>query len=239
MTEQAQAPRITFFATPPHSCPYLPDQHASTIFADPRVRMNFRLHTLLSRHGFRRSGAHVYRPQCADCHACIAVRVVVDAFQPHRTDRRCLMRNQQLILVDRPAEYDAEHFALYRKYLGSRHAGGGMDDPTPTSYLDFLTAAWARTRFLEFRDGATLLAVAVIDELEDGLSATYTFFDPDVNSRGLGRFAILRQIELARARGLPWLYLGYWIAASRKMSYKTHFQPLEYFVEGRWRRTLV
>lgn len=239
MTEPTKTTGLTFYATTPHACPYLPEQQAVTVFADPRVPMNVRLHTLLSQHGFRRSGAHLYRPHCAPCHACVPVRVVVDEFEPRRIDRRCLARNLDLVLVDRPAGFDEEHFALYRKYIGQRHAGGGMDDPSPDSYRQFLTSAWARTRFLEFRAGATLLAVAVIDELDDGLSATYTFFDPAASARSLGRFAVLSEIELARARRLPRLYLGYWIAASRKMSYKTQFQPLEYFRDGQWRRQIV
>jgi arginine-tRNA-protein transferase len=233
---QAQRGRLTFFATPPHPCSYLPEREATTVFADPRARIDTRVYSKLARHGFRRSGSHVYRPQCVSCAACVPVRVLVDEFVPRRNDLRTLRDNADLALVDRPAGFEAAHFDLYRRYIAARHPGGGMDNPEPSSYLAFLTTPWVRTRFLELRAAERLLAVAVVDELEDALSAVYTFFEPDAGPRSLGRYAVLREIELARARGMRWLYLGYWIEACAKMSYKAHFQPLEYFIDGNWRR---
>lgn len=233
---QAQRAALTFFATPPHPCSYLPAREATTVFADPRARIDGRVYSKLARYGFRRSGAHVYRPQCVSCAACVPVRVVVDEFKPRRNDLRALKRNADLTLVSRPAGFDPAHFDLYRRYIAQRHPGGGMDNPEPSSYLGFLTTPWASTRFLEFRAASRVLAVAVVDELDDALSAVYTFFDPDAASRSLGRYAVLREIELARARGSRWLYLGYWIEGCAKMAYKVHYQPLEYFIGGDWRR---
>jgi arginine-tRNA-protein transferase len=133
-----------------------------------------------------------------------------------------------------PAHLDAEHFDLYRRYIAGRHSGGGMDNPSAQQYMEFLTASWCETRFLEIRLRERLLAIAVIDVMGDALSAVYTFYDPDLPRRSLGKFAVLQEIAAARAEGRRWLYLGYWIEGCRKMRYKTDYQPLEYFFNGRW-----
>jgi leucyl-tRNA---protein transferase len=233
---QPPRPNLGFFLTPPHKCGYLPGRNAVTIFVDPRRRPNVRTYTTLSQHGFRRSGDHVYRPQCPTCNACVPVRVPVDEFLVRRAQRRTLQANADITLIPKAPVFQSEHYALYERYIAARHAGGSMENPEPESYLEFLTASWADTVFYEFRANSRLLAVAVVDHLEDGLSAVYTFFDPQDNARSLGRLAILKQIELARALQLRWLYLGYWIDACQKMSYKDEYQPLEYFRAGVWRR---
>jgi arginine-tRNA-protein transferase len=133
------------------------------------------------------------------------------------------------------AEFDSAHFELYRRYITARHAGGGMENPNPDSYMDFLTASWASTNFYEVRRADALVAVAVVDHLNDALSAVYTFFDPELPRLSLGRFAILKEIELARELKLKWLYLGYWIRACRKMSYKVDYAPHQYYLDGAWR----
>lgn len=229
-----QIRRLAFYATPEHPCSYLPGRTARTLFADPTVRLNSEIYSRLSLYGFRRSGRHIYRPSCPACDACIPVRIPVQGFRARRRQRRSWRRNDDLRVVPREPQFDPEHFELYRRYISARHPGGGMDNPDPSQYLDFLTAPWSETVFYEFRAGAELMAVAVTDHLEHGLSAVYTFFDPDRPRRGLGTHAILWQIEECRRLGLPWLYLGYWIAESPKMAYKMQFQPLEQFREGRW-----
>ncbi|MEQ8231819.1 MAG: arginyltransferase [Gammaproteobacteria bacterium] len=236
MTEPPTLPRLGFFTSPPHECGYLPERTAVTMFADPRIRLSSETYSWLSAHGFRRSGTHVYRPHCGSCKACIAVRVAVDAFRVRRRHRRTLAINADLTVRERPARFDAEHFALYERYLGARHPDSQMDATNPGAYMSFLTAPWCDTRFYEFRLGTELLAVAVVDRLEDGLSSVYTFYSPDHPQRSLGRYAILRQIEWARAAGLPWVYLGYWIAECRKMRYKAEFAPLERYHDGAWVR---
>jgi arginine-tRNA-protein transferase len=236
MTQPPRA-NLGFFLTPPHKCGYLPGQNAVTIFVDPRRRPNVRTYTALSQHGFRRSGDHVYRPQCPDCAACVPVRIPVEEFAPRRAQRRTLQANSDVTLVPKAPHYQSEHYALYERYIAARHAGGSMENPDPDSYVEFLTASWADTVFYELRAGTRLLAVAVVDHLEDGLSAVYTFFEPHEPGRSLGRLAILKQVELARALQLKWLYLGYWIEGCGKMSYKTEYRPLEFFRGGEWRRS--
>jgi leucyl-tRNA---protein transferase len=234
---QPPRPGLGFFLTPPHKCGYLPGRNAVTIFVDPRRRPTVAAYSALSQHGFRRSGEHVYRPQCPECSACIPVRVPVDEFKPRRTQLRTLRLNQDVVLIPKKPSFQPEHYALYQAYISHRHPGGSMENPDPDSYLEFLTAHWSDTTFYEFRAGNRLLAVAVVDHLDDGISAVYTFFDPTETRRSLGRLAILKEIELARALQVRWLYLGYWISACQKMSYKTEYRPLEYFRAGEWQRS--
>jgi arginine-tRNA-protein transferase len=167
------------------------------------------------------------------------VRIPVAEFAPDRSMRKCLRRNADLRMRVCPAERTDEHLALYRRYLASRHRAGGMDDHGANEFDQFLVGSWSRTRFLEFRlpvaDGpGELLAVAVTDVTPDALSAVYTFFDPDHAARGLGTYAILRQLAWAASEGRPHLYLGYWIDGHPKMDYKRRFRPLEAFDGQGW-----
>ena len=227
---------LGFFVTPPHKCGYLPNRDAVTIFVDPRRRPSNATYTLLSQHGFRRSGEHVYRPQCPDCNACIPARIPVAEFTPNRAQRRTLRSNAEVTMVAKPPTYHRDHFELYQRYINARHSGGSMENPDRDSYLEFLTCGWADSIFYEFRLREQLLAVAVVDHLDDGLSAVYTFYDPAAPARSLGRLAVIKQIELARALQLKWLYLGYWIEGCRKMRYKREYAPLEIFRNGQWGR---
>ncbi|MCH9674175.1 MAG: arginyltransferase [Gammaproteobacteria bacterium] len=225
---------LRFFATPPHACSYLSDRDAVTVYVDPESPKDKNVYSNLSRHGFRRSGEQIYVPQCTNCSACVPVRIPVGDFVARRAHNRTAKRNSDLDVAVRPAQFDPEHFALYERYIKARHAGGGMDNPTPDEYLQFLTSSWCDTRFIEFRAEGRLLAVAVTDVLLDGLSAVYTFFDPAAARRGLGVYAVLWQIEEAKRRQLDWLYLGYWVAGSPKMNYKVEYQPQQHLREGRW-----
>ncbi len=225
---------FNLYATPPHECSYLPKHQATTVFMDPRFHKDLVLYETLSQHGFRRSGEHLYRPHCQGCSACIPVRIPVQTFTPRRSQQRIWEKNKDLTVTATTDTFELEHFNLYRRYVNSRHKGGGMDNPTPEGYLQFLTCAWADTVFYEFRLQQQLLAVAVIDYLGSGFSAIYTFFDPEYANRSLGVYAILWEIEEARRLQFDWIYLGYWIKECRKMSYKTEYQPLEYYWQGRW-----
>lgn len=226
---------LSFYKTPPHECSYLEDQTAATIFADPEYPKNIHLYSVLSRYGFRRSGLHIYKPDCEHCKACTPVRLRVDYFSPNRNQRRCIKKNADLTITESAAVFKEDHYQLYCLYLASRHANGGMDNPTRKQYMDFLSSPWSATRFIEFHLEDQLLAIAVIDEIEDGLSAVYTFFDPQYAKRSLGTYAILHEIEATKQRKLNWLYLGYWIKDCQKMKYKTDFQPLDYFIDKEWR----
>lgn len=232
MTSSHKPPEI--FLSMPHACSYLPGRTATSLFLDPRQPLDSRQYAGFMRLGFRRSGDLIYRPHCRECSACIPVRIPVNRFRPDRGQRRIWKRNQDLTVMATPPLYREEHFALYQRYQSSRHPDGGMDDPDPQKYQNFLGSRHIHTVFHEIRLNQKLLGVAVTDILPDGLSAVYTFFDPDEKRRALGVYALLWQIGLARETQLPWLYLGYWIKECQKMAYKDHYRPLEAFLNGRW-----
>ena len=217
-----------------HECGYLSERTARSAFVDPSLRLNPRRYGTLLEQGFRRSGSYVYRPLCRGCNACRPARIVVADFEPDRSLRRCQRINQDLTMTGVDA-LSGEHYALYRDYLRARHPDGGMDPDDAGAFHEFLDAPWSQTTFLEFRKDKTLLALAVIDQVPDGLSAVYTFFDPGLPRRSLGSYAILRQIDLARDSGLDYVYLGYWVAQSRKMDYKRRFQPLQLLDASGWK----
>nr|VFJ70330.1 MAG: arginine-tRNA-protein transferase [Candidatus Kentron sp. FW] len=236
MYPQYSSHRLLFLLEPPHPCSYFPDRGAMTLFADPRYPKDKRLQTLLSENGFRRSGQHLYRPHCRACQACVPVRIPVADFRPRRRQRRAWQRNRDLTISSRPAMFCDEHFDLYRKYIDTRHAEGGMANPTPDQYREFLIAPWVETLFVEFRLDRRLLALCVLDCLDNGLSAVYTFFDPDYPDRSLGVYAILWSVYEAARQRLDWLYLGYWIETSPKMCYKSEYRPQERLQGGKWER---
>jgi len=218
----------------PHTCGYFPERSARNVVLDPATPDLRQVYGAALENGFRRAGGQVYRPHCAHCRACIPCRVPVATFRPDRAQRRCARRNADLELRDMPASFDAERFALYQRYVQSRHPGGGMDDTSREDFAHFIAADWSPTMFLEARADGRLVAVAVTDVTAAGLSAVYTFFDPAESARGLGTFMILSQIELARRWHLAHVYLGFWIAGHPKMDYKQRFQPLEIRVDDTW-----
>ncbi len=231
--------KIHLYPTPPHECTYLDNRVARTVFIDPKLPQRANLYDRLSLHGFRRSGHHIYRHDCQNCTECLSVRVPVQEFVPRRSQRRVWRKNEDLTVSLVPPKFDAEHFELYCRYQNTRHEGGGMDNPSPKAYIDFLNSNWSKTGFYEFRLNGQLLAIAVVDRIKNGLSAVYTFFDPDYSSRSLGAYAILWQIEKAKRLKLANLYLGFWIKDSQKMAYKAEYQPLEYYSQGKWQKQKV
>lgn len=227
--------RVHLFLSPEHPCGYLQGRVARNAYIDPALPLTSTRYGWLLEQGFRRSGVHVYRPHCMGCTRCIPARIPVADFQPSRSQRRCQARNDDLQLRVTNRLND-EHFALYRHYLRSRHADGGMEPDNRDAFEQFLQCNWGEVQFWEFRTHTRLLAVAVVDRLPLALSAVYTFFDPDESRRSLGTQAVLQQIEVARQAELPHVYLGYWVPGSRKMEYKRDYQPLEVFSGGQWRR---
>lgn len=227
---------IKVYTTFPHRCSYLAGEEATTLFVDPRQKLSQELYTQLSLLGFRRSGDHVYRPHCSKCSACIASRVRVNEFTLSRTQRRIERRNADLRLEVSESILDDEAYGLYRYYIESRHADGDMYPPEREQYESFLNDGLGCAHYYRLYQGSKLVAVTVADEMLDGLAAIYTFFDPDQPQRSLGTEAILLQIREAKARGLPYIYLGYWIDGCRKMSYKARFSPLELFIDGHWQQ---
>lgn len=232
MTSRPNFPNL--YLSLPHSCSYLPQRLASTLFMDPQYPITSELYGDFNRHGFRRSGDLIYRPHCRDCTACIPVRIPVNAFVPTRGQRRTWKKNLDLEIRIIEPQFRQDHFDLFLRYQELRHPGSSMGSPNPEKYMRFLVGRQIQTKFVDIRDGERLLGVAVIDLLPDGLSAVYTFFEPELQARGLGVFAVLWEIEYTRGLGLPWLYLGYWIKESPKMAYKMNYRPLEYYQNGRW-----
>ena len=228
------ASELRFFTTSPHACSYIDGREAITLFADPEADMTTHAYGQLSDMGFRRSGHYVYRPQCQHCQACISVRVPVASFKAKRSQKRTWTRNKDLSVHCVEPQRNEKQYEIYARYIAARHRDGDMYPPTPRQYREFLTSEWSDTVFVEFRRGDRLLALAVTDVLKNGLSAVYTFYDPNETYRSLGTFAILWQIAETQRRGLPFLYLGYWVRQAERMRYKTQFRPLELLIEGEW-----
>lgn len=235
LTEAMTAqPGIRLFQTLEHACGYWPDRHARDVILDPEDPRLPGVYGQALALGFRRSGGHVYRPHCANCQACVPVRIPVASFVPNRSQRRCWQRNADLQITAVPARRNEANFALYRRYLASRHAGGGMDDPSEAHFDSFLHSPWSPTYFLEMREHGRLVAVAVTDRVPGALSAVYTFYAPELSARSLGTYAILQQIAWARNEGCGYLYLGFWLDGHPKMAYKQGFQPLQHRVGDQW-----
>ena len=226
---------LRLFTTQEHDCSYLAGEKATTLFVDPHAELDNDLYSALSDLGFRRSGCHVYRPHCTDCSACISVRVPVHSFTPKRGQKRCLKANADLQITRTQTPDMDEHYDLYERYITERHADGDMFPPSKKQFLEFLNNPFNSTYYIEMRstDGK-LVGCAVSDQLEEGLSAIYTYFDPSETKRSLGRFAILHQIETAKQLGLRYLYLGYWIHQCQKMQYKSEYRPLQLLINQRW-----
>ena len=228
-------PLQNYYVLEPNLCPYLPGRMERKLLTEISGPDAQRRYDLLTLAGFRRSHRFAYRPACAGCSACVPVRVVATRFVPGRSLRRIQRANADLAVELRPARATAEQFALFRRYIESRHGDGEMAGMTEQEYRAMVEASDIDTRLAEFRapDG-TLLAVCLLDWLADGPSAVYSFFEPQEARRSLGTYVVLWLIDAARQAGAAHVYLGYWIAGSRKMAYKTRFRPLEGLGENGW-----
>lgn len=227
--------QVSLYLTGGRPCPYLRDRDEVIVLTNPSEPIGSSLYSGLLLRGFRRNGIFAYRPACPGCEACVSVRIPVDEFQPRRGQRRVWARNADLRAVVLRPYFDPAHWALYRRYQRSRHTGGGMDSDDPQGYAEMILDSPVDSCIIAFMAGNRTLAVALVDVLPTGVSAVYTFYDPEEMSRGLGTYAILWQVAWTETLGLPHLYLGYWVKDSPKMDYKRHFNPLEGFVDGHWR----
>ncbi|SHG47682.1 arginine-tRNA-protein transferase [Kaistia soli DSM 19436] len=234
-----------FFLTAPSPCPYLPGQMERKVFTHLVGARASALNEILTQGGFRRSQNIAYRPACETCKACVSIRVPVDRFQPGRSFRRVIEKNRDVIGMRVAPAPTSDQYSLFRAYLDARHAEGGMADMTVLDYAMMVEDTHVETMLIEYRfrgpDSAItgagegpLIGTALTDVLSDGLSMVYSFYEPDYIDRSLGSFMILDHIARARKMGLPYVYLGYWVAGSRKMAYKARFRPQEHLGAQGW-----
>jgi arginine-tRNA-protein transferase len=219
----------------------LPGRTERKVFARLNGSLAQPLNEALTHSGFRRSQMIAYRPACEGCAACVSVRIVVAEFGPSRSQKRIKRRNADFVRREVPAEATREQFALLRTYLDSRHSGGGMSDMGLFDYVAMVEETPVNTHIVEYREAmeggvSRLVACALTDVLRDGLSMVYSFFHPGEDARSLGTYMILDHVAAARARKLPYVYLGYWIRGSAKMHYKSRFSPLEALGPDGWSR---
>ena len=225
---------LHYYLTAPYLCSYLPGLSAGSLVASPTFLISPPVYSELVRHGFRRSGTYTYRPRCEGCSACIPLRVLAREFFTNRSQRRAWKQHANLQVSLHGLHDSPEYYELYLRYQRARHADGGMDNDDRESYQSFLLQSHVDTILVEFRLEGVLCMVSVIDMLDDGLSSVYTFFDPDMPRARLGVYNVLWQIELCRKIELDYVYLGYWIKDSRKMCYKTEYQPAQGLIGGKW-----
>ncbi len=225
---------LRVYTTYPHECSYLADKEATTLFVDAPAKVDGRLYSQLSALGFRRSGSHLYRPHCSQCDACVSARIIADRFEPRRNQKRAWKHNNDIQVSRVESIANDDYFDLYRRYIETRHPDGDMYPPLKDQYQSFLSNEWGVTQYHAMSVNDEIIGVAVVDSLSDGLSAIYTFYDPEQQHRSLGTFAILWQIEQAKKLGLPYVYLGYWIKECQKMAYKIQYRPLQLYTSGRW-----
>ncbi len=242
MTLPSEPPlhKLQFYVTTPYKCGYLPNKLAQSLIAAPHHLVDANIYNGLIQQGFRRSGKFAYRPHCENCSACIPVRIVLNEFAPTRSQKRAYKQHADLTARITPVSYNQSHFELYSHYQALRHADAELINQAETKddaeqYRQFLCESNVESLLVEFRDAKNQVKiVSVIDAVHDGISAVYTFYDALDTKASYGTYSIMWLAEWAKNLNLPYLYLGYWIEASKKMSYKQAFKPQERLMDGEW-----
>ena len=232
--------KLQFYVTTPYKCGYLPNKLAQSLIAAPHHLVDANIYSGLIHQGFRRSGKFAYRPHCENCNACIAIRLILSEFAPTRSQKRAYKQHANLTARVLPLDYHQSHFELYSNYQNLRHADAEISNPTDeddsaNQYMQFLCLSNVESLMVEFSNAANQVKiVSVIDVVRDGVSAVYTFYDATDTRSSYGTYSIMWLAEWTKNLGLPYLYLGYWIAESQKMAYKQQFKPQEKLIDGEW-----
>lgn len=225
--------KIQFYVTSPYTCGYLSEQRAQSLIATPEHLIDSHVYSGLINQGFRRSGKYVYRPYCEQCDACIPVRIPVEQFKANRSQSRAWQKHQNLKVQILPLHFDEQHFELYLRYQAARHQADAEQE-NAEQYRQFLVQSNVESYLLQFELDGICKIVSVVDRVQDGLSAVYTFYDPDDMNTSYGTYSILWLIDWCKREQMPFLYLGYWIAGSPKMVYKQNFRPLQALIDRQW-----
>ncbi len=227
---------IQFYVTTNYSCGYIKERNARSLVAAPYKKVNAKAYNDLIQSGFRRSGQYVYKPQCKDCQACVPIRLVISNFLLSRSQKRVKKNHKNIQAKILPLAFHQEHYNLYTDYQNKRHQLNSKLEEDIVEYKDFLVSSNVNSKLIEFRDNERLVMVTVVDNIEEGLSAVYTFYDCDEEKKSYGTFSILWLIDYCLKNKLSYLYLGYWINQSNKMKYKINFKPYELMIDGLWKQ---
>jgi len=227
---------IQFYVTTKYSCGYIKHQNAQSLVATPYKKVNNNAYSSLIQQGFRRSGQYVYKPHCTNCQACIPIRLSAKNFSISRSQKRVIKTHSNIKAKVLPLKFNEEHYELYIQYQNNRHRSQNETEDDITDYNDFLIRSNVKSKLVEFRINNKLVMITIVDFLEDGLSAVYTFYDCKYKKNSFGTYSILWLLDYCLNHGIPYLYLGYWISQSNKMKYKINFKPYELMIGDLWQQ---
>jgi leucyl-tRNA---protein transferase len=231
--------KIQFYTTTKYNCSYIDKMDAQSLVVTPYKSINQNIFQDLIEKGFRRSGQYIYKPNCNSCTACIPIRLPVQKFLFSKTQKRIYKKHGYFKVREIPLAFKKKHFDLYLKYQNKRHSYINNDQNSLDDYNDFLIKSNVKSKFIEFWDGDSLKIVSIVDIVSDGISAVYTFYDPDDEKVSYGTYSIIWLINWCKAQQLKYIYLGYWIGECNKMKYKTNFKPYELYIKGYWQENIT
>ena len=231
--------KIQFYKTTEYNCSYIDKMYAQSLVVTPYKSIDQNIFQDLIEKGFRRSGQYIYKPSCKSCTACIPIRLTVQKFLSSRSQKRIFKKHQHFDVREVSFAFKQEHFDLYSKYQNKRHSSINNDQNKIDDYNDFLIKSNVNSKLVEFWDGDLLKIVSIIDMMSDGISAVYTFFDPDDEKVSYGTYSIIWLINWCKNQQFKYMYLGYWIGECNKMKYKTNFKPYELYIKGYWQENIT